>query len=71
MHFKGILFTWCNDKEGRHKKIFRFLKFWIEIETFIDVVKQNWKIFLKSNKHYLRRIPMLKMGQYYKDLKLN
>lgn len=32
----------CVDKITRHKKPFRFLKFWTEEPSFIDVVRQNW-----------------------------
>jgi len=32
----------CEETITRHRKPFRFLKFWIENESFKDVVRQNW-----------------------------
>lgn len=36
------MFFTCEDRLSRHKKPFRFLKFWTENPSFIEVVRQNW-----------------------------
>ncbi|XP_049406079.1 uncharacterized protein LOC125869665 [Solanum stenotomum] len=36
------MFLTCGDRLSRHKKPFRFLKFWTENPSFIEVVRQNW-----------------------------
>ncbi|XP_015168371.1 uncharacterized protein [Solanum tuberosum] len=48
VNFKGSPYTWWNGRAGkdcifeRHRKPFRFLKFWTENDTFTEVVRLNW-----------------------------
>ncbi|XP_060200195.1 uncharacterized protein LOC132628431 [Lycium barbarum] len=72
MSFKGSPFTWtgsdhapllvsCGDQLEKFIKPFRFLKFWVEHDTFLDFVKQQWETVLTDDVFLSFKLKMKKL----------